>query len=150
LSADHAPGTNAVVTANPFQAWLQQNLAEHDAIAGTVHLRVEDELELVAAVNIPDPVLAVVQRIPRGKGMAGLAFARNEPVSTCNLKTDDTGDVRPGARAVDAQAAVALPVHDRDGEVRATVGFAFKDERELTRDELDRLAGAAEGLPEPT
>ncbi len=80
--------------------------------------------------------------------MAGLALERNEPVSTCNLHTDVSGDVRPGARAVDAQAAVALPVTDEAGEVRATVGLAFDGERELEGEELARLREAAQGLPE--
>ena len=59
--------------------------------------------------------------IPRGKGMAGLAWERDEIVSTCNLKTDETGDVRPGAKAVDAQAALAIPVRDGTGALRAVV-----------------------------
>ncbi len=131
-----------------FGPWLREFLSAHQAVAGTVHLRIDDELELVAAVNIPDKVVEVVRRVPRGKGMAGLALARNAPVSTCNLQTDCSGDVRPGARAVDAQAAVALPVRDPRGEVRATVGLAFSEYRELEEEELDRLGKAAQGLPD--
>ena len=59
--------------------------------------------------------------------MAGLAWLRGEPVSTCDLATDATGDVRPGARAVAAQAAVAVPVFEGDG-LRAKRG-ASDDER---------------------
>ena len=57
--------------------------------------------------------------------MAGLALERNRPVSVCNIQTDRSGDVRPGARAVNAQAAAALPIHDPAGDVRAVVGIAF-------------------------
>src|SRR5690606_40586038 len=60
------------------------------------------------------------------------------PIS-CNLQTDATGDVRPGARAVDARAAVAIPVRDAHGQLRAVVGIAFLGERELTPSELARL-----------
>jgi len=33
--------------------------------------------------------------------------------------TDDSGTIKPGAKAVGAQAAIALPVLDDGGEVRA-------------------------------
>jgi hypothetical protein len=78
--------------------------------------------------------------------MAGLALQREAPVSTCNLKTDRSGDVRPGAKAVDAHAAVALPVGGA-GAVRAVVGIAYAGEKELADDELDALAHAASALP---
>jgi hypothetical protein len=130
-----------------WDRWLQDFLRGHDGVAGTVH-RVEDgALVLRAAFNIPEPVVRVTTRIPRGKGMAGLAFERNVPVQTCNLKTDATGDVRPGARAVDAKAAVALPVRDDAGAVRAVVGIAYADERELTETALADLTAAASRLP---
>lgn len=125
------------------QTWLATFLTAHGGIAGTVHRREGDDLVLSAAVHIPPPVQAIVARVPKGKGMAGLAFERNAPVQTCNLKTDTTGDVRPGATAVDANAAVALPVCDAKGAVRAIVGIAFKGERELPQVELDVLARAA-------
>src|SRR5690606_7161975 len=75
----------------------------------------EPVLELAACVRIPAPVIAATRTIPKGKGMAGLAWERDRPVQTCNLKTDSSGDVRPGARAVDAQAAVAIPVRNEHG-----------------------------------
>lgn len=138
------------MTSAPYQSWLEGFLARHGAVAGTVHLRNGDELELVAAVNIPPTVIEATRRIPRGRGMAGLAFERREPVTTCNLQTDRTGDVRPGARAVAAQAAVALPVQDADGQVRATLGVAFAGERELSQAEIAALAQAAQSLPART
>jgi L-methionine (R)-S-oxide reductase len=130
------------------QAWLEKFIREHRGIAGSVHLRSgPDELSLAATVNIPEPVRKVVQMVPRGKGMAGLALERNAAISSCNIQTDGTGQVRPGARAVDAQAAVALPVHNRDGEVRAVVGIAFSDERTISDDELLALTEAAASMP---
>ena len=79
--------------------------------------------------------------------MAGLAWERGCPVQTCNLQTDTTGDVRPGARAVDARAAVALPVYDGAGALRAVVGFAFVDERTLDPETLEALSQLASTLP---
>lgn len=132
----------------PQQAWLEQFIKDNQGIAGSIHRRSgPDELALVAAHNIPEPVRQIVARVPRGKGMAGLALAQNEPISTCNIQTDSSGQVRPGARAVDARAAVALPVHDPAGEVRAVVGIAFRDEHTLTDEQLAALARAAASLP---
>jgi hypothetical protein len=129
------------------EQWLQSFVSGNGGAAGTVH-RVEDgELVLRAAYNIPEPVRRITARIPRGKGMAGLALERNQPVSTCNLKTDNTGDVRPGAKAVDAKAAVALPVHDSGGQVRAVVGIAYADERDLDDAQLAELSTRAKALP---
>jgi L-methionine (R)-S-oxide reductase len=129
------------------QVWLDAFIAKHGGAAGTVHLRRGDVLELCASLNIPLAVQAVTRTIARGKGMAGLAWERGEPVQTCNLQTDASGDVRPGARAVSARAAVALPVLDDRGQVRAVVGIAFADERELGEQELAALGEGASELP---
>jgi len=138
------------VTDASTQSWLEGFVQAHGGVAGTVHTLSADDADLLvmgASFNIPPPVVAVTQRIPRGKGMAGLALERNTPVQTCNLKSDDSGDVRPGAKAVAAHAAVALPVHDAAGTVRAVVGIAFPDERELGDSELATLAAAAIACP---
>jgi hypothetical protein len=130
------------------QGWLEEFVRDRGGVAGTVHVLSETgELHLAAALNIPDKVQEIVRRIPRGKGMAGLAWERNEPVSTCNIQSDSTGKVRPGARAIDAQAGVALPVRDARGEVRAVVGIAYGEERTLDEAELAALASAAASLP---
>jgi L-methionine (R)-S-oxide reductase len=130
------------------QTWLEAFVRDSGGIAGTVHrLTSPDELTLAAAVRIPEPVKAIIQKVPRGKGMAGLALELDEAISTCNIKTDATGQVRPGARAVDARAGVALPVHDAAGKVRAVVGVAFTDEKALSDAELADLARGAHTLP---
>jgi L-methionine (R)-S-oxide reductase len=128
------------------EAWLRAFVQAHGGVAGTIHLCGPEQLVLAAAVNIPPKVREVVAMIPRGKGMAGLAWERDEPVHTCNLKTDTTGDVRPGAKAVDANAAVAIPIHGADGALRGVVGIAFMGERDITQAELDALTRQAEAL----
>ena len=130
-----------------LETWLKSFLGAHGAAAGTVHEREGDTLLLRAAVNIPPPVVRVTEMIPKGKGMAGLAWERGRVVSTCNLKTDQSGDVRPGAKAVDAGAALAIPVRDRAGGVRAVVGIAFAGEREMSSEEQAELESAAQALP---
>jgi hypothetical protein len=129
------------------ESWLKAFIAKHGGVAGTIHAVAGEVLALRAAVNIPPPVVAVTQSIPSGKGMAGLAWERDVPVHTCNLKSDATGDVRPGAKAVDANAAVALPVHGAGGAVRGVVGIAWVGERDITEGELAALSGEAEAAP---
>jgi L-methionine (R)-S-oxide reductase len=130
------------------QTWLENFVRDHRGMAGTVHrVSAAGGLLVTAAVNIPEQVLPLIERIPSGKGMAGLAYERNEPISTCNIQTDDTGRVRPGAKLVGAQAGVALPVHDVAGAVRAVVGIAYREDRTLLESELAALQSAALRLP---
>ncbi len=131
-----------------LETWLKAFLAREGGIAGTVHTLRGDTLKLCAAVNIPPPVVSATETIPKGKGMAGLAWERNRSVAVCNLKTDGSGDVRPGAKAVDAQAALAIPVRDGAGAVCAVVGIAFLGEREFAEDELSRFEAQAAALPQ--
>jgi hypothetical protein len=130
-----------------LENWLQGFISEHQGAAGTVHLFENGGLRLAAAVNIPPPVQQVVAWVPNGKGMAGLALQRKEAVQTCNLQEDRSGAVKPGAKAVNAQAAVALPVMDGAGDVRAVVGIAFQDEREFSAGDIEELSASASSLP---
>lgn len=130
-----------------LETWLRAFLEAHGGIAGTIHVRGDEALLLRAAVNIPPPVARATESVPKGKGMAGLAWERQRSVAVCNLKTDSSGDVRPGAKAVDAQAALAIPVRGGDGDVRAVVGIAFLGEREFTDADLDRFEHEARALP---
>jgi hypothetical protein len=132
----------------PLQSWLATLLKDAGGVAGTVHLHEQGGLRLAAAVNIPAPVQEVVAWVPSGKGMAGLALERGEPVQTCNLQEDRSGAVKPGAKAVNAQAAVAMPVRNPAGAILAVVGVAFADERHIQGQELERLQHAAGTLAE--
>jgi len=129
-----------------LQAWLEAFLSRVGAAAGTLHLHREGGLQLAASVNIPGPVQQAVQWVPSGKGMAGLALERGEPVQTCNLQEDRSGAVKPGAKAVNAKAAVALPVRGPDGPIVAVVGAAWMSERDIQEPEMQRLQLAADSL----
>lgn len=131
-----------------LQAWLEAFLAQRGGVAGSVHCLRGEQLELAAHVGLPPPVVEKTRQIPRGKGMAGLAWERDRVVSTCNLKTDTSGDVRPGAKAVDAGAALAIPVRAAQGGLRAVVGIAFAREREMSEAEQAEFERAAQALPE--
>jgi hypothetical protein len=129
------------------QEWLEAFVAQLGGTAGTVHVQRGDDLYLTAAHNIPPPVIAIVAHVPHGKGMAGVAQVKKAPVQTCNLQTDDSGTIKPGAKAVGAQAAVALPVLDDGGDIRAIVGIAWSHEGELGPEEERSMMELAEGLP---
>jgi L-methionine (R)-S-oxide reductase len=126
--------------------WLRGLLARHEAVAGTVHVVKGDVLVIAAAVNIPPKVQEITATIPLGKGMAGLAWQHDKPIQTCNLKDDNSGAVKPGAKAVDAKAAVALPIHDPSGTIRAIVGLAWMHENELSADVLAKISADAASL----
>lgn len=127
--------------------WLHGFLERHGGTSGTIHHVSGDVLVLAASINIPPPVNEIIAMVPYGKGMAGLAWQRNEPVMTCNLKEDNSGDVRPGAKAVNAGSGVALPIRDLARNVRAIVGIAYKDPRDLSQPEIQTLLSDASTLP---
>ena len=131
---------------NEHQAWLESFIAQVGGVAGTVHVQRGEDLYLTAAHNIPADVVAIVVHVPHGKGMAGMAQVKKEPVQTCNLQTDETGNVKPGAKAVNAQAAIALPVVDSAGAVLAVVGVAWSNEREIDAAEQQSLMELAASL----
>ncbi|BDC53105.1 hypothetical protein F183_A54200 [Bryobacterales bacterium F-183] len=114
------------------------------ADSGTIHLMHDDGvLHLEAATaNIPPFVLEKVQLVPVGKGMAGLAVERNEPVTACNIQTDTSGDVRSGAKATGLAGAIALPIRDADGKPVGCLGVANFSERTFTEAEVDQLLTA--------
>lgn len=129
------------------EEWLQGFLSRNGGVSGTIHKVTGQVLRLASAVNIPSPVQAAIVQIPCGKGMAGLAWERDQPVTTCNLKEDNSSDVSPGAKAVNAGAGVALPVHDANQRIRAIVGIAYKDPREFAFPEIQALLVDASTLP---
>ena len=129
------------------QQWLESLIGQLGGIAGTVHVQRGEDLYLTAAHKIPPNVIAIVAHVPHGKGMAGVAQVKQEPVQTCNLQTDETGNIKPGAKAVNAQAAIALPVFDDAGAVRAVVGIAWSQEAEIGAAEQQTMMELAAALP---
>ena len=109
--------------------------------SGTIHRLSADGtvLRLLAARRIPPPVLAQIQEVPLGKGMAGVAAQSCRPVTTCNLQQDDAGGViRPGAKTTGAGGAVAVPIL-RDEAVLGVLGVATGEERDFTAQEIEAL-----------
>ena len=110
------------------------------AESGTIHLMGSDgQLHLkCASAGIPDVVHGKIRVVPIGKGMAGLAAERREPVSICNIQTDQSGDVRPGARATGLEGAIALPMLLND-RVAGVLGVANRAARTFTPEETELL-----------
>ena len=129
------------------QDFLESLLVRLGGVAGTVHEQRGEDLYLTAAHNIPPPVVAIVAHVPHGKGMAGVAQVKKQPVQPCNLQTDDSVTIKPGAKAVDAKAAIALPVLDDSGEVRAVVGIAWDSEGDLGPEAEQSMMQLAAALP---
>ena len=120
-------------------------LAETATTSGTVHLIPPggQMMELLAAREIPPGVLEKVRVIPIGKGMAGVAVEKRQPVTTCNLQQDDAGGViRQGARATGVQGALAVPIVV-DGEAIGALGVATREPRDFTRAEIDAILAMA-------
>jgi hypothetical protein len=81
------------------------------ADTGTLHLLEEDGMLHLKALSgqFPPPVLAIIQKIPVGKGMAGLAVERAEPVDACNNTDRHEWRRRPGAKATGMEGAIVAP-----------------------------------------
>jgi signal transduction protein with GAF and PtsI domain len=141
--------TDAHMPASPIdQAALEAVIAHLAADSGTVHRAGEDgHLHLTAIVGAyPPPVMDAIRRIPVGKGLAGLAAQRLEPVTVCNLQEDPSGQVRPGARATGMEGAITVPCIDANGTLRAVLGIANRAARTFTPDEVRALLERARAI----
>lgn len=123
-----------------LKAVLIRLLRAFDCAIGTVHRYNEETrlLELVAHEGLPGELLERVTTIPIGKGMAGLAAERREPVQVCNLQTDTSGVARPRARETNMEGCISLPMLV-DGELRGTLGVAKPTAYDFSEAERDRL-----------
>lgn len=124
----------------PWDDVLAAVTQHFDCPVGTVHL-IDDAdgmLHLKAQRGLPPPVLDKVQVIPVGKGMAGIAAERREPVQVCNLQTDDSGVARPGAKMTQMEGSLAAPML-KDGAVRGTLGVAKPSAYEFSDEEASLL-----------
>jgi L-methionine (R)-S-oxide reductase len=126
---------------------LRAIIAHFRADTGTLHVLRDGMLRLEALHgDFPPPLVEIIRVIPIGKGMAGLAAQRREPVTACNIQTDTSGDVRPGAKATGMEGAIVVPMLDDSGELRGTLGIANRGERTWTDAERAELLGIASGL----
>lgn len=138
-------------SADPFPAVLRVVMRHFAADMGMIHRldAASGHLELVATSDgVPEPVLAASRRIPLGKGIAGAAAQSGQPVSICNLQTDASGVVRPGAKATGAQGALCVPVVLED-RVVGTLGIGVRGERTFSEPETATLLAIGRELARP-
>jgi signal transduction protein with GAF and PtsI domain len=133
--------------AGRLQAAVEEIAGEFEALSCTFHRAIEDHsfLELIAQTGLPPHVAELAVRIPFGKGMAGICAERREPVTMCNLQTDDSGVARPAARDTKVEGAVVVPLLI-GGEVAATIGIGKSREYDYSEGELDALEQCAAAL----
>lgn len=122
-----------------MQAQLEEIINHFHADTGSIHLLEDGILILKAQIGLPPHIADIVARVPIGKGMAGLAFERNEPVSSCNIQADPTGNVRPGARDTGVNGAIVVPIRDSSGEARGALGIGVHRAYDYTEEETERL-----------
>ena len=125
--------------APPWDALLDEVLRHFDCALGTVHVMQDDGLlHLAADRGLPPPVRDKVETVPIGKGMAGIAAERREPVQVCNLQTDDTGVVRPGAKLTQMEGSIAAPMLDGE-RLAGVLGVAKPVAYEFTKEQSELL-----------
>jgi signal transduction protein with GAF and PtsI domain len=131
-------------TPEALHAVLERILALFDCQVGTLHRldAASQRLHLLAHRGVPESILGAVREIPVGKGMAGLAAERRQPVQVCNLQRDDSGVAKPAARETRMEGSVALPILV-EGELRGTLGVAKPIVYEFTSEEIARLLAIA-------
>jgi L-methionine (R)-S-oxide reductase len=121
------------------------------AVSATLHRADADAqlLHMVAHLGLPPPVVELTQRIPFGKGIAGLCAERREPITLCNLQTDDSGAARPNAKQTGVAGAIAVPVFAPSGALLGTLGVGkpyehtYSDEEQGMLSDFGRVLGKA-------
>jgi putative methionine-R-sulfoxide reductase with GAF domain len=129
-----------------MQSQLDEIKRRFAADTVTIHMLEGGILVLKAQTGVPEHVAKIIERVPVGKGMAGLCAERNAPVDSCNIQTDQSGDVRPGAKATGVNGAIVVPIRDGSGTVRGTLGIGVHHVHEYTPEETSALLAEAEKL----
>lgn len=139
----------AVLVSGDAQSVLDETVRTFGCQAGTVHWLDPQSgmLKLAAHRNIPPPIVEIVATVPIGKGIAGLAAERREPVSLCNLQTDTSGQARPAAKTTAMEGSLAVPMLV-GGELRGVLGIAKASAHNWTDTEKAVVLAIAEKLGE--
>lgn len=127
-----------------WQAVLQAVIQDFGGSTGTLHRLDPSDglLKLVAHQGIPPQVMPMIGVIPIGKGIAGAAAERREPVELCNLQADLGGVAKEGARQTNVQGSLAVPVLEGD-TLCGTIGVGLMVPHDFTEEEKARLLGFA-------
>jgi len=130
-----------------WQQLLEDIILAFDCSTGTIHTLDQGTqlLKLRAQQGIPDFLLPKMSQIPIGKGMAGIAAERREPVEMCNLQTDDSGVARPAAKETKVEGSIAAPMM-LEGKLFGTLGIAKPVPYDFTVEESQNLMRIGEEI----
>lgn len=129
----------------PFVNWnalLGSILEKFGCQTGTIHQASDgaNTLTLVSQIGVPDFLIEKIATIPFGKGIAGVAAERQEPVELCNLQEDLGGVARVDARQTGVSGSLAVPVFSSlSGAVIGTLGIGKFEPYEFTAAEKQQL-----------
>lgn len=140
--ASRTDGLQELLSGTPdWTAVLDRALAAFACVTGTIH-RTDPAtglLRLVAQRGIPPALLAKVDAIPFGKGIAGCAAERKDAVQLCNLQQDLGGVAKPDARQTNVQGALAVPILSSDGKVLGVLGVGKMQPYDFSEAEIADL-----------
>lgn len=131
---------------NPdWQNLLADILESFGCQTGTLHQASDGRtLTLVCQIGVPDSLLEKISSIPFGKGIAGAAAERGEPVELCNLQQDTGGVAELDAKRTGVSGSLAVPVFSGKSRcVIGTLGIGKFQPYEFTPAEKQRLADHA-------
>lgn len=140
---------NAILSASLSQStinWqqlLSGIISSFNCTTGTIHLLDKNTmlLKLQAHQGVPEFLLPKMSAVPIGKGMAGIAAERRQPVEMCNLQTDNSGVARPAAKETKVEGSIAAPML-LDGELYGILGVAKSVPYDFTKEEVNELMEA--------
>lgn len=136
-------------SSHDWDHFLATAAAEFGCVTGTLHRLdpADGHLKLVAWLGIPPQLMPMIESIPVGKGIAGAAAERREPVELCNLQTDASGVAKEAAKQTQVQGSLAVPALDGD-RLCGTLGIGKREPYDFTLEEKQRLIRlASEAAP---
>ncbi len=127
---------------------LARLMEETGCQTGTLHRTTPDGgfLTLVCQIGVPEVLLEKISMIPFGKGIAGAAAERREPVTLCNLQQDLCGVAKPDARKTGVSGSVAVPVLSACGAVAGTLGIGKHEPHDFSEEEIAQVRATADEI----
>ena len=120
--------------------------AHLDTVGAQVVFTMYPRSKCVAAYRchrLPSQLMPAIDRIPKGKGLAGQAWLDGQPVVSCNLAADPLTGIK--AKTLPFQSTYALPVYEC-GEIIAILGVAFTEAIQLDAIQQTQLSRLPESL----
>lgn len=132
-----------------IQFLMDQLLAELSCQTGTIHRTCPEGqiLSLIWQVGVPDILLGKISSIPFGKGIAGVAAERQEPVELCNLQENLGGIANLDAQKTGVSGSIAVPIFAYESNnVIGTLGIGKFEPHKFTTAEKERITASAAAI----